>query len=131
MSTRAAYAKACDLAAEADEQGLPSEHLWATARELRQSGLSCECPRRADGSLGTPRHEHLDGCPDKGKRSGKSGKCGSAATARKRAKQATVAIEGGSAELAAAAKKAGYASGSAFVAAAIRHVEAGGKFSLG
>lgn len=90
----------------------------------------CGCPQKPDGSLDTPRSEHL--CALRGKRSsGKGGRCGPAATARKRAKQATVAIEGGSAALADAARQAGYASGSAFVAAAIQHVLAGGKFISG
>lgn len=88
---------------------------------------ACGCPQKPDGSLDTPRSEHL--CALRGKRrSGPSGKCSPAATARKRAKQATVAIEGGSAELAAVAHLAGYETGSAFVAAAIAHVRAGGKF---
>ena len=48
------------------------------------------CPRDDSGSLATPGAEHLEGCPEKGKRSGRSGKPSAEAIARSRAKEREV-----------------------------------------
>lgn len=129
MSTRADYAKARDLAIEADAKGLPSEHLWAQARELKPNLGVCDCPKKPNGRLDTPRGRHQNGCPEKGrKRSGPSGKMSKEAIERGRAKQVTLAIGGGAKALDDAVALAGYASRAAFVEAAIAHLCAGGKF---
>lgn len=89
---------------------------------------SCKCPTKANGQRATLYNAHLDGCPEKGrKRSGPSGKMSKEAIERGRAKQVTLAIEGGAKTLDNAVALAGYPNRTAFVEAAIAHVRAGHK----
>lgn len=62
----------------AETLGLSNRELVARVRvEIPEiywsSGPACTCARRADGSLDTPRAEHLPVCPRKGYRSGPRG----------------------------------------------------------
>ena len=88
----------------------------------------CKCKRNALGDLVKRRHD--TGCPDAGKRSGKSGKASPEAEARRDAKAVKISLEGGKDALAAAATKAGYRSGSALVAAVVKRIGSGQKLFL-
>lgn len=135
MTSRADYVKARDLAIEADAKGLPSEHLWARAQELRPAEGGCDCPHKPNGRLDTPRGAHIEGCPLKGARaSGKGGLTSPAVREAYERKRLRVCVPpgayaSGKDRALAAAQKAGLASADELVTAAIEHVEAGGKFS--
>lgn len=46
----------------------------------------CICPRNASGSLDTPRAHHLEKCPHRGRKSGRSGSSGKAVNPSPRAR---------------------------------------------
>lgn len=84
---------------------------------------TCKCPRDGAGAL--IERVHRPGCPDAGKRSGKGGKASPESDAARKAKLVQVSIEGGKDALALAAARAGYASGSALVAAVVKLILSG------